>query len=492
MIESLAAVGDLVTPIMLFWLFLGVVLGIVVGAIPGLTGAMLIALTLPMTYYMASNEALVLLVAMYVGAITGGLITATLFAIPGTASSIVTTFDGPPMVARGLAGRALGLGIMGSFFGGFISWLFLASLSRPMAELALHFSPFDYFAIVMLALVLMAAVSKGSMLKGLLSGFLGILVAMPGLDPSSATVRFDFGIDGMLAGFGTLPVLVGIFAIAIVFRGVYEGDASADALQATVGRVVFSLKDVWRQGVNLIRSSVIGTWVGILPGVGGSVASILSYTIAKNASRTPEKFGTGHEEGIVASEAGNNASICGALIPLVAMGIPGSVIDVMLLGALMVHNLQPGPLLFRTNPDTVNAIIAAALLGHVIMLGVMLAATGWIARIARVPRSYLLPIILIFCVVGTFAANNRMFDVWVMLGFGLVGLLFVQCRVPPGPFVIGFILAPIAETNLRSGLMASGGSYWPLVTEPLTVSILIASVGLLLWPFLRRRGGMGA
>ena len=249
--------------------------------------------------------------------------------------------------------------------------------------------------------------------------------------------------------------------------------------------MLMSMRD-WRdQAFNMLRSSLIGTWVGILPGIGASIGSIMAYTAAKNMSRTPERFGQGSEEGIVASEAANNATIGGALIPLIAMGIPGSVIDAVLIGALMIHSITPGPTLFITNPDIVWAMIAAALVANLMMFAVMMGAVRFVSAIMYVPRAYMLPVIVVFCVIGAFALDNTMFDVWVMLVFGVVGFAMERAGFPLGPFVIGFILAPLMEAKLRSGLMMTGGSIEPLFTRPLPVVFLLAATLLLVVPFVR-------
>jgi putative tricarboxylic transport membrane protein len=243
-----------------------------------------------------------------------------------------------------------------------------------------------------------------------------------------------------------------------------------------------SWRDWKAQAVNLVRSSLIGTWVGLLPGVGASIGSVIAYTTAKNMSKTPERFGKGSEEGIVASEAANNATVGGALIPLIAMGIPGSVIDAILIGALMIHSIQPGPTLFLTNGDVVWAMIAACLVSTVLMFAIMTASVGMVARLSLLPKSFLLPVIMVFCVVGSFALDNTMFDVWVMLAFGLVGFFLERAKIPLGPFVIGFVLAPLAEAKLRTGLMMTAGSITPMFTRPLSLLFLLIAVVMLIWP----------
>ena len=478
------------TPLGFFYVVLGTVLGISVGAIPGLSGAMLIALTLPLTYYMPANDAIVLLIGMYVGSITGGLITATLLRMPGTPSNVMTTFDGYPMARAGKPGRALGLGIAASFAGGMISWVFLLALAKPLSIWATRFGPFEYFTLILMAMVLIASVSQGSLVKGLLAGLLGMLVSMPGVDPSAGMPRLTFDQHQLNSGLKLLPVLIGVFAVSQIISDILDIGRRIERVEAAKSGIMIKARDWVRHGPNMLRSGLIGTLVGILPGVGASIGSVIAYTTAKNVSNKPEEFGRGSEEGIVASETANNATVGGALIPLIAMGIPGSVIDAILIGALMIHSIQPGPTLFITNPDIVYAMIAACLIGNLVMLAVMTGTVNWVAKLADIPRTYMLPIIIVCCVIGAFGLDNVMFDVWVMLVFGVIGFLLERARYPLGPFVIGFILAPLMEAKLRTGLMMTAGSITPIFTRPVALTFLIIAIVLLVWPLVgewRRR-----
>ncbi len=479
MLEAFAA---LFQPWPLLYLAIGTALGIVVGSIPGLTASMLIALSLPLTFYMSSVDALTLLIGMYVGGISGGLIAATLLRMPGTPASIMTTFDGFPMAQQGRGERALALGIAASVIGGLISWVFLAVLSPPLANLALRFGPWEYFTMVLMALVMLASLSQGSLVKGLIAACLGMLLAMPGIDPSIGQLRLTFGWGQLTGGLALLPVLIGTFAISQILKDIINVDQRLEQVRVARGAVAIRARDLVTHGPNLLRSSVIGTWVGILPGIGGNIAAMLAYATAKSVSKEPKKFGTGHEGGVVAAETANNASVGGALVPLITMGIPGSVVEAILIGALIIHNLQPGPLLFATNPEVAYGVIAAYLVANLMMAVMMLAAVGWIARLMYLPRAYLLTAILLFCVVGTFALNNRFFDVWVMLGFGLIGFALEYCKVPLGPFVIGFVLAPIAEEQLRAGMMSAEGNFLALFERPFAATFFVVSILTLCWP----------
>ncbi|WP_205749044.1 tripartite tricarboxylate transporter permease [Frigidibacter oleivorans] len=467
-------------------MLIGTLTGIIVGAIPGLSGGMLIALSLPITFYFHPVDAVALLISMYVGSVSGGLITAALLRIPGAPANVMTTLDAYPIAAGGEPRRALGLGIYASFVGGLVGWVALYLFTEPLSVLALRFGPFDYFALTMTALVLIVTVSKGTMLKGLIAGVLGMLVAIPGIDPSSGRLRLTGGQHWLESGFDILPVLVGVFAISQVIVLATRHSDHATVIETGLGPVFLRTRQWARHWVNLLRSSALGTIIGILPGIGASIGSVVSYAAAKAFSRTPERFGKGSEEGVIASEAANNATVGGALIPLIAIGIPGSVIDAILIGALAAHSLQPGPLLFTQNVDVVWAMIAACLIANVLMFIAMIFLAGPIAKLASVPRHYLVPIVSAFCVVGVFAAHNSMTDVWVMLGFGVLGYLLEKAEYPLAPFVIGLVIAPIAEANLRSGLMASGGDAFEIFRHPIAVVCLIAAAVMLLWPLIAR------
>lgn len=468
---------------------LGTILGITVGAIPGLTGAMLIALTLPLTFNMDPINAFILLISMYVGAISGGLITATLLRMPGTPASIITTLDGYPLAQSGHPGRALGLGITASLVGGCISWVFLITLSGPIARYSTKLGPFDFFSLVLMALVLIASIGGKSLMRAFLSASLGVLVSLPGIDQSSGNLRLTFGLEELSGGFKLLPVLIGMFAVSQIISDLDRLDEKIKIIPVKKTReMLFSLRDWKNHAVNLIRSSFIGTAIGVLPGIGANISSMASYSAARSLAKPEEKaeFGKGSEIGIVASETANNATIGGAMIPLISLGIPGSVIDAILLGGLLIHGLQPGPLLFQNNPELVNTMMGTMLVANVCMFLFMVFAVRYLARLALIPRSLLMPVILVFCIIGSYALSTRMFDVWTMLGCGLLGFVFEKTKIPLAPFVIGFILAPIAEENLQMGLMASNGSFLPLIQRPVSLIFVILSVTLLLVPLYRR------
>lgn len=474
------AVSSLFTLNAIWLMMLGTAAGVMVGAIPGLTGAMLIALSLPLTFSMSGEHALILLVSMYVGSVSGGLITATLLRIPGTPASMMTTLDGYPMAQAGQPGRALGLGVMASLVGGLISWIFLVFLSGPLADLSTTLGPFEFFALVLLALTLIATISGDSMTGGLLSGCFGILAAMPGASPATGQTRWTFGFVELDDGFKLLPVLVGLFAVNQVMNEVLNRHQQTQKLSVSNQGMWLTLADWRKHIVNMFRSSFIGTLIGILPGIGANIGSIVAYSAARKSSREPERFGHGSEEGVIASEAANNATVGGALIPLIAIGIPGSVIDAILLGAFVIHGLQPGPLLFDQNPEIVYVIMGTMLLANLFMFVFMCVSVTWLAKLTETPRAYLIPIVLTFSVTGSYALANRMFDVWVMLGFGIIGFVMERNKLPLAPFVLGFVLAPIAEEHLCEGLMQTGGSYLPLITRPIALLFTIGAIILVI------------
>ncbi len=467
-------------------IMLGTALGILVGAIPGLTGAMLIALSLPLTFSMEPPAALALLVSMYVGSVSGGLITATLLRMPGTPASIITTLDGYPMAQSGQAGRALALGIGSSFVGGVLAWGVLALLAKPIAQFSTALGPFEFFALVIMSLVLVVGVSGKSLILGALSCLLGILCALPGTAPGSGELRLTFGLSAMDDGFKLLPVLIGLFALSRVFTPAEKNSAEVSA-RPVEGSLLLKWHEWKGHWLNLLRSSGIGTFVGILPGIGANIGSLIAYSTARASSKDSGKFGTGCGEGIVASESANNATVGGALVPLVALGIPGSVIDAILLGAFVIHGLQPGPLLFENNPQIVGTIVSSYLWANVAMVILMLLSARWISRLATIRHHTLIPIVAAFCVLGSFALANRFFDVWVMIGFGIAGFLLDRWRIPLAPFVIGFVLTPLGEESMVTALMSSGGSWLPLVTKPGPLIFLAIAALLLYWSLRQRR-----
>ncbi len=477
----------LVLPSSLGWCFLGVILGVTVGAIPGLGGGLLMALLLPMTFTMENLDAQILLIGIYVGGVSGSMISAILLGVPGAPSAVMTTIDGHAMCRKGLAGRALALGITGSFIGGSISGVILLFLAVPLASIAIRFQSFDYFAFVVMGLVLIAFTGEQAPLRGLIAGLFGVFVSTVGFDNVAASSRFTFGIPALANGFDILPVLIGAFAIRQILEDIQSPPSHQSVgVRPKLTDIMRDIGSIFRYPVNLVRSSILGTWIGILPGIGANIGAIMSYTVAQLTSRNKEQFGKGAEEGVVAAETGNNATIGGALVPMLAMGIPGSGQDVLLMAALILHAVEPGPLLVIDHPEIFYGIIGAYFFANIAMLIIMILAISWLTRIISVPLFLLLPLVLVFCVIGVVAANNRLEDAWVMLGFGFIGILMSWARMPLAPFVIGFILGPMAEERLRSALMSTDGAIMPLLQRPIATTVLAICLLVALWPLIWR------
>lgn len=462
----------------------GVAVGIVFGAVPGLTAVMAIALCLPMTYGLGPAAGISLLIALFVGATSGGLISAILLKIPGTPASIATTFDGAPMMEKGEGAKALGVGIVFSFLGTIASIAALAFIAPSLAKVALSFGPHEYFAIAVFSLTLIATLSSGSMAKGIFAGVLGFAVSTVGIAPVDATTRFTFGQVELNAGFSILTVLVGMFAVAEIIK---VAETSRNPVSGAAPMLVkikgfgFTMAEFVGQIPNAIRSALIGIGIGILPGIGAGTSNIIAYIAAKKRSKTPEQFGKGTIEGVVASETANNAGIGGAMIPLLTLGIPGDAVTAIMLGGLMIHGIQPGPMLFLTQAPLVYTIFAALIVSAFLMLLLEFWGLRIFIRLLAIPKHILLPVILVLCAVGAFGLASRVFDIWTILAFGILGYAFVKAGIPTAPFIIGFILGPMAETSFRRGLQLSRGDYTGFLTNPISGTFLVLAVVSILW-----------
>ncbi|AEV28390.1 hypothetical protein SpiGrapes_0539 [Sphaerochaeta pleomorpha str. Grapes] len=469
---------SILTPSTFSVMFLGVVIGIIFGSIPGLTSTMGVALCLPLTFGMSPLNGIALLIALYVGGTSGGLISAILLKIPGTPSSVATTFDGGPMADRGEASKALGVGIFYSFLGTIFSIAALWFIAPSLAKIALKFGPYEYFAICLFALTTIVGMVGDNILKGLSSALLGITFSLAGIASIGGAARFTFGIDDMENGFALLPVLIGLFAVSEIFT------IAATGLKKEKNNIVdckmkgfgFSFKEFKEQFVNMLRSAILGVGIGILPGIGGATSNIVAYSVAKQQSKHPEKFGTGCIDGIIACETSNNASIGGALIPLLTLGIPGDTVTAMILGGLTLHGIQPGPLLFKTSGVLVYGIFTAFLVSTFIMLIVEYGGLRVFVKILSVPKYILLPIIMIFCIVGTFGTNHRIFDVWTALIFGVIGYFLSRNKFPQAPIILGFVLGPIIEENLLRGMQYSSNNFFIFFTSPIAAVFLVLTV----------------
>ncbi|MEF3331413.1 tripartite tricarboxylate transporter permease [Oceanobacillus oncorhynchi] len=454
----------------------GVILGLIFGSIPGLTATMAIAICLPITYGMDPVAGMSLLMGLYIGGVSGGLIPAILLKLPGTPSSIATTFDGYPLAQKGEPGKAFSFAIVSSFFGGLISIVALIIISPPLGKVALEFGPFEFFAIVIFSLTLISSLSGDSIVKGVLSGALGIAFALVGSAPIDAFPRFTFGFSSLDAGFDLLPVLIGLFAVSEILITAEKKVKNNKSTRLKKISYRVKMKEYFEQKWNFLRSTLLGLSIGVLPGIGGGTANIIAYATTKNLSKKPEEFGKGNPSGIVASESSNNAAIGGALVPLISLGIPGDTVTAMLLGGLVLHGLQPGPMLIQNSGEIVYGIFAALIIANILMAVFLFLGMRGFVRLLSIPQAILLPIILALCVVGAFGVNNRLFDVGALFFFGIIGYLMIKAKMPLTPLVLGFILGPILETNLRRGLMLSEGNFMPFLTEPIAAGFLLLTV----------------
>lgn len=464
-------------PATLMLITVGVVVGIIFGAIPGLSAFTALALMLPLTFGMQPVNGISFLIAIYVGGVSGGLISAILLGIPGTPSSIATCFDGTPMTKRGEAGKALGVGIVFSFVGGIFSALVLVYLGPVIAKFALKFSPYEYFAVILFALTIVSGLSTGNIKKGLLACLIGVVLSFVGIDRLSAYTRFTFNVPELSAGFNLVPLLIGVFAVSQIMEvAAGKENAQIKVKPVKVKGFGISVKEFFYQMKNAIPAALIGLVVGILPGIGGNVSNLMAYSFCKKRSKYPEKFGTGIIDGIVASETANNATIGGALIILLTLGIPGDNATSMILAGFQIHSITPGPLLFTTSANLVYALFAAFIIANIVMLITEYLGLPIFSKILSVPTAYLLPIVITFCFVGSFSANNRVFDMLVMVGFGLIGYILKKLDYPLAPMVVGFILAPLLEENVRRSLMRSEGSMIPILSSPIALVFFVLTV----------------
>ena len=472
----------------------GVAIGIIFGAIPGMTATMAVATFLPLTYAYDMEMALYLLLGLYVGGISGGLVPAILINIPGTPSSLCTTFDGAPMAKRGESERAMKIGITASFMGGMISLAVLAVFTPVLAGWAIKFSAVEKFLIILFALTVIAALSKGQMLRGIWIGLVGALIALMNQFPVNNAYRMvpAFCKAEMQQGFQLFPVLMGLFAISQMLEecehGMHAKYGKDDAKDVSTTVAYSFRKDFKGQAVNVIRSSLIGTLMGILPGVGGSAASLLAYSQAKSFSKHPELLGTGEPEGLIASEASNNGLTGGALVPLLSLGIPGDATTAVLIGAFMLQGIQVGPLFITNHPYIWNTILVALLICNFLMYMIMFFPIKLLAKIILIPQERLYPVVLMMCTVGAYATmNGRMFDVWCMLLFGIIGYLLKKLKFPTTCFLIGFILGGDLEDYFIQAVTAYDGRLTGFFVRPIGWVIWVMILASIIYAVMDNR-----
>lgn len=479
---------NLFSPICLIFMILGCIMGIIFGALPGLSGTVGVTLLLPMTFGMKAELGIALLISIWVGGVSGGFISATLLGIPGTTSCIATCFDAYPLCRQGKARKALMTGIIASFIGTFFSCIIAMVLCKYVAKIAMKLGPWEYFSLCLCAVVLVVSLSKGNIFKGLAGAAIGLLLACVGAAPVDAVERFTFGNYNLYGGIDSTGVMLGTFAIYLVVANFAKGEMSLQDKEAgSTGGEGLTLKEFKDNAVNMVRSFLIGLWIGFLPGMGAGLSNLVAYGQAKSASKTPEKFGKGCIDGVFATETSNNASVGGALIPMVSLGIPGDATTAVLLGGLTIHGLEPGPLLFQNNPVYVYVLFGAAIISAVMVLIMQMGGIRLFPKILKIPYHYLYPAILVLCYIGVYTASNTIFAMGVMLAMTAVAVFLEWADIPRTPFILAFILGGMLEKYMRRGISYSTTGLWAFVTRPLSCIFLLIALLSLIWPAVSDR-----
>lgn len=481
------AVLDVGHPVTLIAILVGVIVGIVIGAIPGLTVTMGMALMLPFSFVLPTTPAIGLLLGVHIGGITGGSVSAILLDIPGTPSAAATVLDGHPMATKGQGGKALGTAVMASFVGGMVSLVALILIAPQLAAVALKFGAPELFAIVLFGLTIIVSVSGDSVLKGVIAGLIGLLLMTVGLDPILGVPRFTFGQVELQAGVSLIPAMIGLFAIPQILEELEPH--AREGLRTLASRVTAQLpsrSEAKSLLPTFLRGSLIGTAVGIIPGTGGPIASFLAYDQEKRSAKQPERFGKGAIEGIAAPEAANNGVTGAALIPMLTLAIPGDPIVAVLMGGLIIHGLQPGPLLFVNQPVFVTGVFLSILVAYLFTIVVQLRLIPVFVQVLKIKRPYLLSVIAVLAVAGSYAVDFTLFAVWTMLFFGVLAYLLRKFGFPVIPVLLAIVLGPIMEGEFRRALVVSGGDPSIFITHPISLIFIVLAVLMLFNPLLRR------
>jgi putative tricarboxylic transport membrane protein len=472
------------TPANLLYAGIGALLGTAIGVLPGLGPPATIALLLPVTYTVEATSAVIMLAGIFYGAMYGGSTTSVLLNIPGEAASVVTCLDGYRLARQGRAGAALGMAAIGSFVAGSLGVLGVSLLAPPLAAFALKFGPRDYFALILLGLMMAVYLSEGSALKGLVMAAMGLILGTVGLDPVQGAERFTFGLSKLTDGLDFVVVAMGLFGIAEVLSNV-EAPEVRDIFRTTLRKLFPTLEDWRRCWASLARGSVLGFFIGVLPGGGAVISSFMAYAVEKRVSRHPERFGHGAMEGVAAPEAANNAAATSSFIPLLTLGIPGNASIAMIFVALMIHGIRPGPLLLQEHPGLFWGTIASMYIGNAMLLALNLPLIGLWVRLLNIPYHFLAAGVLVFCIIGAYSVNNSVFDVGTMVGFGAVGYLLRKADFPVAPLILAMILGPQLERTLQQALIGSGGDLRVFLTGSISATLLVGAVALALSPAFR-------
>lgn len=480
--------GTALTPANLFYVTLGVLVGTIVGLLPGLGSTATIALLLPLTYHLEPASAIIMLAGIYYGGMYGGRIPSILLRLPGDSSAVITTLDGYPLAKQGKAGAALTITAIGSFVGGTIAIVLMTILAPSLARFAGRIGPPEIFLLALIGLVLIALIGSGSRVKALLMGAFGLILATIGIDAVSATPRVTFGFMQLDAGINIVALAVGLFGIGEVLNTMYERH-QVSLKGSRIGRLWPTKDDFRRSAGAIIRASGIGFIIGVLPGGGGAVSSIVAYGAEKNFSKQPEKFGKGAIDGLAATETADNASSNAAFIPLLTLGIPPNPVIALIFGALLLQNITPGPQLVNSHPEVFWGVIASMYIGNLLLVLFNIPLIGVFVQILRVRQTILNAIIVVVALIGVFSSQNRLFDVGVAVVFGIIGFALKRMNFELGPLILGFILGPILEVQFRRAMLMSGGSFDVFVTRPFSLSLLLTftAVGIGVWWFARSR-----
>jgi putative tricarboxylic transport membrane protein len=469
----------------LFYCFLGVLMGTLVGVLPGLGPVAAMSILFTVTLKIPPVSGMIMLAGLYYGAQYGGSTTSILINIPGEASSVVTCFDGYQMARQGRAGSALGMSAFGSFIGGTLGVVGLMLAAPLLANFALKFGFPEYFSLMCLGLVIVSFLAKGSMLKAMMMAVLGLFLGTIGIDIIVAKPKFTFGIKSLMDGLGLVPVVMGLFGISEVLLNIEES-LDVEVFKTKISNLLPTLQD-WKNSIwSILRGTVIGFFLGILPGGGPLVASFASYGVEKKVSKHPEKFGTGAIEGVAGPETANNAASAGGFIPLLTLGIPSNAVMALLLGLLLTHGVQVGPLLLKQHSDIFWGVVTSMYIGNAMLLVLNLPLIGLWVKVLKVPYPILFPLILLFCVIGSYSLNNNIEEVLIMIAFGIFGYLMKKFEYEPAPLILAMVLSPMMEPALRQSLLVSHGSFLIFFTRPISVTLLSIAIILLIFPIFLR------
>ena len=470
-------------PMNLLYCFIGVLIGTLIGVLPGIGTSGAVAILMPATFTMSPVSAIIMLSGIYYGAMYGGSTTSILVNIPGEAASVVTCFDGYQMARQGKAGRALGISAFGSFIAGFFGVAMISLLAPSLSRLAFDFGPPEFFGLMVLGLTLSTFLGSGSMVKSLLMVALGIVLGCVGMDPISGTPRLTYGIKPLLDGFDMVPVVMGLFGISEVLFNL-EQQEQRDIYETKIKGLLPNREDWKRSWLPITRGSILGFFVGVIPGGTAVISSFVSYAVEKRLSKHPEGFGKGAIEGVAGPESANNAATFGSMVPLLTLGIPSNVVMALFLAALMIHGTTPGPMLIQKQPDFFWGVMISMIIGNVMLLVLNLPLIGMWVKVLKVPYKILFPLIILFCLIGSYSVNFRVIDMVVMLAFGGIGYLMKKYQYDGGPLILAFILGPLLETALRQSLIISHGGLDIFVKRPLALGALLIALAFLLFPLI--------